>query len=193
MFLLVFALSEGGIYGWWTPIKDFTIAGHVVWPATVPISIIPLVFAVAIAHPRRVLLRRARARNGATATRCSSSRTCEFKTYRYGLLTGLVLAMGQLGLSFVLPVFLQDAKHLSRGENGLWHAADRHVRHRRRAGRRPADPPVGTTIVVRLGLVSYALGVLADPARDLARHHRAGSCCPASRSTASASASPARS
>jgi len=28
--------------------------------------------------------------------------------------------MGQLGLSFVLPIFLQDAKHLTAATNGLW-------------------------------------------------------------------------
>ena len=28
--------------------------------------------------------------------------------------------MGQLGLLFALPLFLQDAVHLSAQENGLW-------------------------------------------------------------------------
>ena len=28
--------------------------------------------------------------------------------------------MGQFGLSFVLPVFLQDGKHLTAAQNGLW-------------------------------------------------------------------------
>ena len=40
--------------------------------------------------------------------------------FRYGLITTSVLAMGQLGMFFVLPVFLQDAKHLSAETNGLW-------------------------------------------------------------------------
>ena len=76
MFSLVFALSEGGIYGWITPIKDFTVAGHVVWPATRAISVIPFFFAVAVVA--LVALRRRRAGEGthATATRSSSSRTC---------------------------------------------------------------------------------------------------------------------
>ncbi len=46
MFSLVFALSEGGIYGWLTPIKDFSVAGHVVWPATRAVSVIPFFFAI---------------------------------------------------------------------------------------------------------------------------------------------------
>lgn len=32
MFLLVFALSQGGVYGWWEPLKDLSVAGHSVWP-----------------------------------------------------------------------------------------------------------------------------------------------------------------
>ncbi len=47
MFLFVFALSEGARYGWWHPLEDFSVAGHEIWPATRPISIIPL------AVPRR--------------------------------------------------------------------------------------------------------------------------------------------
>ena len=43
-FSLIFGLSEGTIYGWWKPIKDLVIAGRVVWPTTMPISIIPLAF-----------------------------------------------------------------------------------------------------------------------------------------------------
>ena len=81
------------------------------------------------------------------------------KSYRYGLLTGLVLAMGQLGLSFVLPVFLQNGKHLSAARNGLWllptglfvivgaQVGGRLIRR------------VGATVVVRMGLVLYAVGV----------------------------------
>jgi MFS family permease len=40
--------------------------------------------------------------------------------FRYGLITTSALAMGQMGMFFVLPVFLQDAKHLSAETNGFW-------------------------------------------------------------------------
>src|SRR5205823_2538899 len=49
MFLLVFALSEGGTYGWIKPVEDFSIGGLVLWPASRSVSIIPLVFVVALA------------------------------------------------------------------------------------------------------------------------------------------------
>src|SRR5207248_9608581 len=34
MFLLVFALSQGGIYGWWAPIKAFSFFGGSCGPAS---------------------------------------------------------------------------------------------------------------------------------------------------------------
>jgi EmrB/QacA subfamily drug resistance transporter len=159
MFLLVFALSEGATYGWWEPVKAFSIGGHVMWPASRAISIIPLVFGAAIATLACFYFLERR------KERARRDPLFEFKhlrlaTYRYGLLTGLVLAMGQLGLSFVLPVFLQDAKHLTAAQNGLWllptgvfvivgaQLGGRLIR------------VFGTTIVVRAGLLSYALGIL---------------------------------
>jgi MFS family permease len=159
MFLLVFALSEGGRYGWWAPIEPFTIGGHALWPSSRPVSIVPIILVVAIAIlVSFYALERWKER--AARDPLFEFAHLRFPTYRYGLLTGLVLAMGQLGLSFVLPVFLQNAKHLTAAQNGLWllptgvfviigaQLGGRLIR------------TFGTTIVVRLGLLSYALGLL---------------------------------
>jgi EmrB/QacA subfamily drug resistance transporter len=159
MFSLVFALSQGSIYGWVTPTKDFTVAGHVVWPATRAISVIPIFFAVAFAALTTfVFVERAKERhNGSPLFEFAYLR---FKTYRYGLLTGVVLAMGQLGITFVLPVFLQDGRHISPWHNGLWvlpsgvfvivgaQLGGRLIRR------------FGTIQVVRTGLVVYEIGLL---------------------------------
>jgi predicted MFS family arabinose efflux permease len=81
------------------------------------------------------------------------------KTYRYGLLTGLVLAMGQLGLSFVLPVFLQSARHLTAEQNGLWLLPTGiFVIVGAQVGGRVARA-LDTTVVVRAGLALYAVGI----------------------------------
>jgi hypothetical protein len=84
----------------------------------------------------------------------------KFKTYRYGLLTVVVLAMGQLGLSFVLAIFLQDAKHLTAARNGLWLLpTGLFIIFGAQLGglliRR-----FGTTTIVRVGLVMYTIGIL---------------------------------
>jgi predicted MFS family arabinose efflux permease len=83
-----------------------------------------------------------------------------YKTYRYGLITSMVLAMGQLGISFVLPVFLQDAKHLTAQRNGLWMLPSGVfvIIGAQLAGlliRR-----YGTAVIVRVGLVMYAIGIV---------------------------------
>ena len=112
-------------------------------------------------------------RSGATAHPLFEFAYLRFKTYRYGLLTGLVLAMGQLGLSFVLPVFLQDGRHLSPWHNGLWllptgvfiivgaQLGGRLIRR------------FGTIQVVRTGLVIYEIGLLLMLRAVSLAHHRA--------------------
>src|SRR4051794_28792949 len=83
----------------------------------------------------------------------------QLRTYKYGLLTGVLLGMGQLGLSFVLPQYLQTAEHLTAAQNGLWllptgvfviigAQVGAKLIHR-----------WGTTVVVRVGLTLYLLGI----------------------------------
>ena len=45
--LIVFALIEGTSLGWWTPKADLTVFG-VTWPASAPISPVPVAFAVGV-------------------------------------------------------------------------------------------------------------------------------------------------
>jgi hypothetical protein len=159
MFLLVFALSEGGTYGWLKPVESITIGNTDVWPVTRPVSMMPIVFLLSLATLGffYVVERKKEARNAAPLFEFAHLR---FATYRYGLLTGLVVAMGQLGLSFVLPVFLQEGRHLTAATNGLWQLPTGiFVIVGAQLGARLIRS-VGTTIVVRAGFVLYAGGVL---------------------------------
>src|SRR3954469_8500219 len=119
MFLFVFALSEGARYGWFRPLGTFSLAGAEVWSSDRGVSFIPLVMLVALGvlfafyklerwkerHDRSPLFEFGQLRH---------------RGFRYGLITTSALAMGQMGMFFVLPVFLQDAKHLSAETNGFW-------------------------------------------------------------------------
>jgi EmrB/QacA subfamily drug resistance transporter len=119
MFLLVFALSEGGAYGWLSPTDPVTVAGRDVWPSTWAISVVPVALLAGLALLGTfVLVERSKERR-ATNPLFEFS-LLRFRTFRYGLLTLGILAMGQLGLLFALPLFLQDAVHLTAQENGLW-------------------------------------------------------------------------
>ncbi|MCU1502339.1 MAG: hypothetical protein JWM12_1693 [Ilumatobacteraceae bacterium] len=119
MFLLVFALSDGGTYGWFEPIKALSVVGHEVWSPSAPISPIPVAMLVAVAVLACfVLLERSKERRRANPLFEFS--LMGHRSFRWGLLTMTILAMGQLGVLFALPLFLQDAVHLSAQENGLW-------------------------------------------------------------------------
>ncbi len=75
MFLFVFGLSEGATYGWWKPLKALTVGGLSLWPDGRPVSVVPVSFVLAA-----VLLTSfyfvERAKERATAIRCSSSASC---------------------------------------------------------------------------------------------------------------------
>jgi MFS family permease len=119
LFLFVFALSEGARYGWFRPLDTFTVAGSELWPRGSAVSLIPLVMVLALLvlyafyklerwkerHDRNPLFEFGQLRH---------------RSFRYGLITTSVLAMGQMGMFFVLPIFLQDAKHLTAETNGFW-------------------------------------------------------------------------
>ena len=159
MFSLVFALSEGSTYGWWQPLKEFSVFGHGVWPVSRPVSIMPIVLVLAIAIlVGFYFVERAKERRDESPLFPFAH--LKIKTYRYGLLTGLVLAMGQFGLSFVLPVFLQGARLLTPQQNGWWQfPTGVFIIIGAQVGGRLIRA-FGVTIVVRLGLFSYAVGML---------------------------------
>ncbi|HEV7526889.1 MAG TPA: MFS transporter [Acidimicrobiia bacterium] len=118
-FSLIFGLSEGTTYGWWKPIKDLTIGTWRVWPGSRAVSIIPFAFALALlVFVAFVFIERAMERG-------DRDPLFEFGQlrhlgFRYGLLTTMVLAMGQFGLLFILPVLLQNGRHLSALRTGEW-------------------------------------------------------------------------
>jgi MFS family permease len=160
MFLLVFGLSEGPSYGWLIPTKDFSTAGTTIWPRSAPISMIPLVFAAAVTVLAG-FYRLERAKERGDRAPLFEFGQLRHPTFRYGLLTTIVLAMGQLGLLFVLPVFLQDGKHLSAETNGLWVLpTGLFIIVGAQVGGR-LTRRIGATAVARTGLILETIGLLA--------------------------------
>ena len=159
LFLLVFALSEGGTYGWLDPIKDFRLAGSVVWPSSLGLSMIPFVVVAAVVMLGAfTAYERWKERRG-------DDPLFEFgqlrhKGFRYGLLTSLAVSMGQLGMLFVVPVFLQDGERLSAETSGFWMIpVGLFILAGAQLGR-PFTRRIGVTRVVQLGLASEAAGLL---------------------------------
>jgi len=160
MFLLVFGLSEGPSDGWLIPTKDVSAAGTTIWPKTAPISMIPLVFVVGVII-LAAFYRLERAKERDDRAPLFEFSQLRHPTFRYGLLTTIVLAMGQLGLLFVLPVFLQDGKHLSAETNGLWVLpTGLFIVVGAQVGGR-LTRRIGATAVARTGLILETIGLLA--------------------------------
>jgi EmrB/QacA subfamily drug resistance transporter len=119
MFMLVFAISEGATYGWWAVEKSLDIFGATIWPVSMPISIVPLAFvlaAVLLFAFYGVQRFKERTNRGPLFAFSSLHR----HTFRYGTITLLLLAMGQVAFLLVMSVLLQDGRHLSAIETGLW-------------------------------------------------------------------------
>ncbi|MDQ1396631.1 MAG: hypothetical protein QOG64_1890, partial [Acidimicrobiaceae bacterium] len=119
MFLLVFGLSEGGTYGWLHSRARVVLGGVGIWPAGWALSVIPGAFLGALVVLTTFYFnQRGKERMGREAL--FEFGQLRHLGFRYGLLTTGGLAMGQHGMQFVLPVFLQDGLHLSAQRNGLW-------------------------------------------------------------------------
>jgi EmrB/QacA subfamily drug resistance transporter len=159
IFSLVFGLSESVRYGWWQPVRDFTMGPWTPWPESRSVSIVPIAFMVsALLLTAFVFVERAKERH-------NRDPLFEFGQlrhlgFRYGLLTTMVLAMGQFALLFVLPVLLQDGLHMSALRTGAWMVPTGVMI--------AVGAPIGgrltrrinVTSVVRTGLVLEAVGLV---------------------------------
>jgi EmrB/QacA subfamily drug resistance transporter len=114
---LVFGIIEAGRYGWVKPIGDQTIGGWR-WPVHA-FSIVPVALTIGVLGlVTFVLVELARARAGQAVVFDFSD--LRHRGFRYGLINTIVLAMGEFGAFFVLPIFLQAGLHLSAVQSGSW-------------------------------------------------------------------------
>jgi EmrB/QacA subfamily drug resistance transporter len=117
LFALVFGIIEAGRYGWFKPIGDQSIGGWD-WPIHA-ISVVPVSLALAVVFLALFTAYELR-RQRADAPVVFDFADLVHKGYRYGLINTAVLAMGEFGAFFVLPIFLQAGLHLSAIRTGTW-------------------------------------------------------------------------
>jgi EmrB/QacA subfamily drug resistance transporter len=111
---LVFALIEGQRYGWWATIEPLTIGGFR-W--TWSLSPVPVSFALGVLLLTAfVLVERAKARAGSPALLDLS--LLRIRSFRYGAIAALIVALGEFGMLFALPLFLQGALGYTALETG---------------------------------------------------------------------------
>lgn len=118
---LVFGLVEGRTYGWWTPQRDFTLFG-VTWSTHAPISVAAAAIGVGLASLVLFVLwerHRAKVRRSALIDLTLFS----LRSFRWGNIAALVVALGEFGLLFTLPLYLQNVRGLSALGSGMVLAA----------------------------------------------------------------------
>jgi EmrB/QacA subfamily drug resistance transporter len=153
---VVFGLIEGYSYGWWSPKAPFVVLG---WTWSFDVSVVPVAIATGIlALVLFAIVELRRARLGKFFL--FDFELWRFPAFRYGNLAGTVVALGEFGLLFALPLFLQGVLGYTAFETGLvflslaigaFVAAPLAAQLARRFGPRRA---------VTLGMVLEAIGIL---------------------------------
>ena len=113
---VVFGIIEGQVYGWWKPDGVFTVFGWE-WPSQsisiVPVSIVAGVILLAIFTWYELRLER----KGSEPL--FEFGLLRFRSFRFGMITGLIVNLGEIGILFAVTLFLQGTKGLSAFDTGV--------------------------------------------------------------------------
>ena len=155
---IVFGLIEAQRLGWWAASTTPLTIGSLAWGWT--ISPVPFAFLVGVAcMVAFVLHERSRIRRGRPAL--ADLRLFGIRSFRFGAIAALIVALGEFGMLFALPLFLQGAlgyTALSTGVVILALAVGTFFS----SGLTPQlTKRIGARGVVRVGLLLEALSILA--------------------------------
>jgi EmrB/QacA subfamily drug resistance transporter len=115
---LVFGLIEGRAYGWWTVNEGSNFAiGDFKWPAT-GISVIPVSLAIFVVSTVLFILWE-RSREKAQKNVILDLRLFSISSFRNGSIAAGIISMGEFGLLFAIPLWLQNVQGLSAISSGL--------------------------------------------------------------------------
>jgi EmrB/QacA subfamily drug resistance transporter len=109
--LLVFALIEGRTYGWWSPRETFSVGGWD-WPFT-GLSPIPVALAGSVVALTAFVMIERRARQALV-----DLALFRIRSFSAGNTAALIVSLGEFGLVFTIPLFLQTVLGLSALEAG---------------------------------------------------------------------------
>ncbi len=154
---LVFGLIEGQRYGWWTPMAQFSAAG-IDWPLD---SIAPSAFAFAlfaVCLTLFIFLERRRMR--ANATVLLNFQLFDVRSFRYGNIAALIVSLGEFGLLFALPLFLQSVIGYSAFDTGIVLLSLALGAFASSPGAAKIANRYGGRTVVRLGLALEVVGIV---------------------------------
>lgn len=154
---LVFALIEGQRYGWIIATQDLTIGGLVL--AEGGISIVPIAALLGLTSLIAVVVIEGR-RQRAGKVVLIDLRLFRIRTFGAGNLVALVVSLGEFGLLFSLPLFLQSVRSYDALQTGvilLALAVGSFLASGVGAG---LSQRIGPVMVLRIGMVLEVAGII---------------------------------
>ncbi len=154
---LVFGLIEGERYGWWQPTETFRV-GTWEWPLA---SLSPVPFALALAAVALPVfawyeLRRVQAGQPVLL----DLRLFRYPSFRWGNVAALIVSLGEFGIVFVLPLYLQAVLGYTALQTGFVLLATAIGAFLGGPTAANLAQRFGARLVVRVGMVLEAVGLL---------------------------------
>ena len=154
---IVFGLIEGRLFGWWTSTSTRLTLGSLRWGWN--ISPVPVAFLVGMGGiVLFVIYERSRIKAGRPAL--VDLRLFAIKSFRYGSIAALVVALGEFGMLFALPLFLQGSLGYTALKTGLVILALAIGTFLSSGVTPQLTSRIGARGVVRVGLLLEALAIL---------------------------------
>jgi EmrB/QacA subfamily drug resistance transporter len=155
---VVFALIEGNRYGWWKPTAPFTIGGWT-WPADAPVSIVVVsAFVGVVSLVSFLFLESGRVKAGKVVV--VNLRLFRIKTFGAGNVVALVVSLGEFGLLFALPLFLQATRGYDALQTGYILLALAVGSFFASGMGAPLSQRLGPVRVLQLGMALEVIGIL---------------------------------
>lgn len=156
--LIVFGLIEGQDYGWWTAIADFSLGP--IHLDTGGISVVPVALGLGILLLAALIVwERQRAKAGHAALVDLS--LFGIRRYGFGNVVALVVSLGEFGILFVLPLWMQSVHSTDPLTTGVILASLAVGTLASGGAARRVSATLGPTQVVRLGMALEIVGIVA--------------------------------
>lgn len=155
---IVFALIEGQRYGWITPLQPFSVGGWT-WPSDSISIVFVAALLGALALVVFVIVEQRRLRAGKVVV--VNLRLFRIRSFGAGNFVALIVSLGEFGLLFALPLFLQAVRGYSALETGVILLALAGGSFVASGLGAPLSQRLGPVRVLQMGMAFEAIGILA--------------------------------
>ena len=167
---LVFSLIEAQRYGWFRPTTKFELLGFA-WTLT---TVSPIPFAISISVVAFLVFTFYELRRGRTGkVTLIDTKLFRISSFTFGNIAALIISLGEFGILFALPLFLQGARGYGALGTGVILLGLASGAFLAGGAVAPLSKKLSAVTVVRIGLLLEAIGIvglalLISPTRAVA-------------------------